>query len=258
MYSPPSTFSPFSGDGRVGGGPSNQPATAGRTTRIGAPEVEKHHGPERHPPSHVGTSLPGPGRGKDSTHCQCREWLLWFVFVAVVSLLAGWLQIVFSLCSCLICFGFDLFVFCGSFWFFQTMTMDELQGSLNYALRKCFTDARYKFNAPVVVPTSNPSNTNPSSPSQGIGQKLSQSGGSSNRRRHSPRNSPRNSSPRGSNSPRAGQTTIVARPYQSVKDEEGGSGGSGGSNSDEIVVMSDDNSSDEIAFDEDDNTSVEF
>jgi len=152
----------------------------------------------------------------------------------------------------------DLFVFCGRFWFFQTMTMDELQGSLNYALRKCFTDARYKFNAPVVVPTSNPSNTNPSSPSQGIGQKLSQSGGSSNRRRHSPRNSPRNSSPRGSNSPRAGQTTIVARPYQSVKDEEGGSGGSGGSNSDEIVVMSDDNSSDEIAFDEDDNTSVEF
>jgi hypothetical protein len=50
----------------------------------------------------------------------------------------------------------------------------------------------------------------------------------------------------------------VARPYQSVKDEEGGSVGSGGSNSDEIVVMSDDNSSDEIAFDEDDNTSVEF
>ena len=173
----------------------------------------------------------------------------------------GWLaadRVLTVFLFCLICFGFDLFVFCGRFWFFQTMTMDELQGSLNYALRKCFTDARYKFNAPVVVPTSNPSNTNPSSPSQGIGQKLSQSGGSSNRRRHSPRNSPRNSSPRGSNSPRAGQTTIVARPYQSVKDEEGGSGGSGGSNSDEIVVMSDDNSSDEIAFDEDDNTSVEF
>jgi hypothetical protein len=130
------------------------------------------------------------------------------------------------------------------------MTIDELQGSLNYALRKCFTDARYKLQAPITVQsndlTSSDSDTDPHS---NIGQKLSQSSGSSQKKKHIRKGSP--ASP---------NKVVTARPYHSIKDEDRAAveDGSGGSNSDEIVVMSDDgeNTSDEIEFDGD--TSVEL
>ena len=143
--------------------------------------------------------------------------------------------------------------------------MDELQGSLNYAIRKCFTDARYKIQAPVTIPKNDEEEEEERKRTKGIGQKLSQSRNSGKQQQKlSPRGS---SSPRGS--PRkemiGGNQVITARPYHSVKDEEAGGGGgsgSGGSNSDEIIVMDDDDdddfSGDEIDYSGEENGSLEF
>jgi hypothetical protein len=133
------------------------------------------------------------------------------------------------------------------------MTIDELQGSLNYAIRKCFTDARYKLQAPVTVPDNGDvEEEDVETSSSSIGQKLTRSGGSGKKKKkassRSPRNSPRSSPRRNQmSSPQSG-TVITARPYQSVKEEES-------SNSDEIIVM---DNSDDGFLSGDDNVSIEF
>ena len=133
------------------------------------------------------------------------------------------------------------------------MTMEELQGAINYSLRKCFADAKFKLEQPISV-KSGPTRSMAPSPSpskkvdSSIAQKLSESSGGS----------PRVTS--------KGSGVIVARPYHSVRDEEnenkGGDKDSGGSNSDEIIVMDDDDDDDEsdvYDLDEDEqNTSIEF
>jgi len=142
------------------------------------------------------------------------------------------------------------------------MTMDELQGSLNYAIRKCFTDARYKIQAPVTIPKNDEEEEEEEQKrTKGIGQKPQSKNSGKQQQELRARGS---SSPRGS--PRkemiGGNQVITARPYHSVKDEEGGGGsGSGGSNSDEIIVMDDDDddfSGDEIDYSGEENGSLEF
>ena len=128
--------------------------------------------------------------------------------------------------------------------------MEELQGAINYSLRKCFADAKFKLEQPVSVESSpTPAlASSPKSPSKvdnSIAQKLSESSGGSPRSGYQ------------------GSDVIVARPYHSVRDQENEKGDegkdSGGSNSDEIIVMDDDDESDVYDLDEDEqNTSIEF
>ena len=86
------------------------------------------------------------------------------------------------------------------------MTMEELQGAINYSLRKCFADAIFKLEQPISV-KSGPTRSMAPSPSpskkvdSSIAQKLSESSGGS----------PRVTS--------KGSGVIVARPYHSVRDE---------------------------------------
>lgn len=130
--------------------------------------------------------------------------------------------------------------------------MNELQGALNYSLRKCFADAKYKLQEPTSPSPAQSSTASHPSPQSGIAQKLSESSGSPSSRNKSP-------------------SVIVARPYHSVREEEKDKEqedkdreqyekGSGDSNSDEIIVMDDDDSDSVYDLDDEDdqNTSVEF
>ncbi len=153
-----------------------------------------------------------------------------------------------SFCVLFLCFASFAFAL-------QTMTMEELQGAINYSLRKCFADAKFKLEQPVSVQSSaaaasaspRATSTRAGGDGGGIAQKLSESSGGS---------------------PRGGKRSpgvIVARPYHSVRDQDNEARGdgekdSGGSNSDEIIVMDDDDDDSEVYdLDEDDqNTSIEF